>query len=159
VDHDLGLLGKAGSLGHPPELTVTPRPVDLARDLEAALDGPIDLVTTSALLDLVSAAWIERFAVETAARNLPVYAALSYDGRAELEPVDPLDEKIIAAVNLHQRGDRGFGPALGPEAGTKAIARFKNVGYEVTHGLADWEFAPTDRDIQTETIAIWANAA
>ena len=47
----------------------------------AALDGPLDLVTTSALLDLVSADWLERLAVESAARRLPVYAALSYDGR------------------------------------------------------------------------------
>ena len=30
------------------------------RDLELALDGPIDLVTTSSLLDLVSAEWVER---------------------------------------------------------------------------------------------------
>ena len=38
----------------PPDVTVTTVPVDLSRDLEAALDGPVDLVTTSALLDLVS---------------------------------------------------------------------------------------------------------
>ena len=60
-------------------------PVDLARDLEAALDGPVDLVTTSALLDLVSDDWLERLAIEAAARRLPVYAALSYDGRIELD--------------------------------------------------------------------------
>ena len=33
---------------------VTAIPLDLNRDLEAALDGAIDLVTTSAFLDLVS---------------------------------------------------------------------------------------------------------
>ena len=52
---------------------------------------PVDLVTTSALLDLVSDEWLERFVVETAARRLPVYAALSYDGRIEMTPADPLD--------------------------------------------------------------------
>ena len=35
-------------------------PLDLQFDLEAALDGPVDLVTTSALLDLVSDLWLER---------------------------------------------------------------------------------------------------
>ena len=65
-------------------------PIDLARDLEAALDGAVDLVTTSALLDLVSADWLERFSVEAAARRLPVYAALTYDGRAMLQPADPV---------------------------------------------------------------------
>ena len=92
-------------------------PIDLNHDLEAALDGPVDLVTTSALLDLVSDEWLQRFVVETAARRLPVYAALSYDGRIEMTPADAADEKIIAAVNAHQRTDKGFGPALGPDGG------------------------------------------
>src|SRR5262249_30648388 len=66
VDNDLSLLARVATLFRPPELIVNAQPVDLVRDLEAALDGPIDLVTTSALLDLVSAEWIERLVVETA---------------------------------------------------------------------------------------------
>ena len=98
VDNDLGLLARAGALARPPDLIVTPVPVDLARDLELALDGPVDLVTTSALIDLVSPEWLDRLVVETAARRLPVYAALSYDGRAPLEPFDPLDARLISAA-------------------------------------------------------------
>ena len=86
VDNDLSLLARAAGLARPPELTVAARAIDLVRDLEIALDGPTDLVTTSALLDLVSAEWLERFAVEAAARRLPVYAALTYQGRATLTP-------------------------------------------------------------------------
>jgi hypothetical protein len=41
----------------------------------------LDLITTSALLDLVSADWLERLTVEAAARRLPIYAALTYQGR------------------------------------------------------------------------------
>src|SRR5262249_539771 len=72
--------------GQPPHLTASAKPVDLARDPELALEGPLDLVTTSALLDLVSAEWLDRLIVEAAARKLPVYAALSYDGRTIVEP-------------------------------------------------------------------------
>jgi hypothetical protein len=157
VDNDLSLLARV-----PPSwsgITVTAALVDLNRDLEAAFDGPADLVTTSALLDLVSADWLNRFAVEAAAHRLPVYAALSYDGRAELAPSDPLDSRIIDAVNCHQRKDKGFGPALGPSAAQAAIAAFERVGYAVTHGLADWEFGPQDREIQTEVLSGWAAAA
>ncbi len=114
VDNDLSLLARV-----PPSssgITVTPAPVDLNRDMEAAFDGPADLVTTSALLDLVSSDWLDRLVVEVAARALPVYVALSYDGRAELSPSDPLDRRIVDAVNRHQRKDKGFGPALGPSA-------------------------------------------
>ncbi len=153
-DNDLSLLARAA--GRPDITTV---PLDLAHDLEGALDGPVDLVATSALLDLVSAAWLERFATEVAARRLPVYAALSYDGRAELDPSDPMDDKIVAAVNKHQRTDKGFGPALGPAAAQTAIERFEQLDYAVGAGQSDWVFRPDDKEIQTETLTGWAAAA
>lgn len=158
VDNDLGLLLRAGQTSLP-GVTVTTVPVDLARDLEVALDGPIEIVTTSALLDLVSPNWLERFVVEIAARKLPVYAALSYDGRISLDPSDPLDSKITAAVNRHQRTDKGFGPALGPTAAAEAIGRFERLGYSVVQATSDWVFGPDDRDIQLEIVAGWASAA
>ena len=113
VDNDLSLLARAADGARPDRVQVTAVPVDLAHDLEAALDGAVDLVTTTALLDLVSEPWLERLAVECAARRLPLYATLSYDGRIEFKPDDPGDAAIVAAVNAHQRGDKGFGPALG----------------------------------------------
>jgi hypothetical protein len=158
VDNDLSLLARvpqptSGSY------TITTVPVDLNRDLEAALDGPIDLVATAALLDLVSESWLDRLAVETAARRLPVYAALNYDGRIELTPADPTDAAMVAAVNAHQRTDKGFGPALGPMAVQAAVERFERVGYTVVDGKADWLFGPQDRDIQIELLSGWAAAA
>ncbi len=159
VDNDLGLLARTVELAQPPRLSVQARPVDLARDLELALDGPLDLVTCSALLDLVSAPWLERLVVEAAARRLPVYAALSYDGRATLEPGDGFDAEMVAAVNRHQRGDKGFGPALGPQAAAVAAARFEAVGYAVVQGRSDWMFGPHDGAIQEQVLAGWATAA
>jgi hypothetical protein len=159
VDNDLSLLARAGELADPPDLTVTGTPVDLARDLEMALDGPVDIVTTSALLDLVSHDWLDRFVTEAAARRLPVYAALSYDGLATLEPVDAMDAAIIDAVNQHQRTDKGFGPALGPEAASAAPGRFEAIGYTVVQGASDWVFGPKDAEIQTEVLTGWAAAA
>ena len=119
----------------------------------------LDLVTTSALLDLVSAEWIERLAVEAAARRLPVYAALTYQGRATLDPAEPFDLEMLAAVNRHQRGDKGFGPALGPEAGLRAVRGFERVGYKVLPGSSDWDFGPDDREIQRQVLTGWADAA
>jgi SAM-dependent methyltransferase len=159
VDNDLGLLAQASSLARPPELLIEARTVDLVRDLELALDGALDLITTSALLDLVSPDWLERLVIEAAARRLPVYAALTYQGKAALEPAEPFDLEIVAAVNRHQRRDKGFGPALGPEAGLSAVRAFERVGYAVVTGASDWEFTPQDRDIQLEVLAGWAGAA
>jgi hypothetical protein len=159
IDNDLGLLLRASNLGEPPRVTVATRPVDLARDLELALDGPLDLITTSALLDLVSAQWLDRLIVEAAARRLPVYAALSYDGRIVIEPGEACDAELLAGFNKHQRTDKGFGPALGPAAAARALERFAHFGYAVEQGRADWEFGGDDRTIQDMLFASWAELA
>jgi hypothetical protein len=159
VDNDLGLLARAAALGRPPDLSVLARAVDLARDLELALDGPTDLIATSALLDLVSSTWIDRLAVEAAARSLPLYAALSYDGRTEFAPVEKHDQAVIAAVNAHQRTDKGFGRALGPDAASAAVRAFQRVGYAVQEGRSDWILQPADREIQLQLLAGLAIAA
>jgi hypothetical protein len=159
VDNDLSLLARAAALGEPPRLTVTARPVDLVRDLELALEGPLDLVTTSALFDLVSQDWLDRLAVEIAVRNLPVYGALTYSGEVEFNLSDPFDARIVEAVNRHQRTDKGFGPALGPAAGEAAKTAFERVGYGVTKGRSDWSFGEGDREIQAQVLAGFAVAA
>jgi len=111
------------------------------------------------LLDLVSAPWLERLAVEAAARSLPLYAALTYDGRATLEPSHAFDAEMVAAVNRHQRRDKGFGPALGPQAAAAAIARLEAIGYAVVQGRSDWMLGADDGVIKDAILAGWAGAA
>ena len=159
VDNDLSLLARAADSARPERAQINAVPVDLVHDLEAALDGAVDLVATTALLDLVSQHWLDRLVVECAARRLPLYAALTYDGRIAFEPADRTDAAIIAAVNAHQRSDKGFGPALGPAAATAALARLSAIGYAVTHDSADWVIGPADREMQNELLAGWAAAA
>jgi hypothetical protein len=156
VDNDLGLLARAAALGKPPDINVLTRPIDLVRDLELALEAPLDLVTASALLDLVSSEWLDRFVIEAAARHLPVYAALTFDGRISLEPREALDQEIMAAFKAHQRSDKGFGPALGPTAGERATDRFAYFGYAVAEGRSDWVLEPKDAKIQDAVFSAWA---
>lgn len=148
VDNDLSLLARTSTLSQPPNRSVTARPVDLARDLELALDGPLDLITASALLDLVSAEWLDRLIIEAAVRRLPIYAALTYDGRTVMEPVSAFDKELLAGFNAHQRSDKGFGPALGPTAASRALERFEHFGYSLVQGPSDWVFGSEDRAIQ-----------
>lgn len=159
ADNDLSLLARAAETKRPPGVAVDTVPLDLNRDLEAVLDGALDLLTASALLDLVSESWLERLTVEAAARAIPVYAALNYDGRIEFGTPDPQDKAMIAAVNAHQRTDKGFGPALGPLAASSAAARFEKFGYTVIQERSDWLFGPDDSAIQFEILAGWASAA
>jgi hypothetical protein len=159
TDNDRALLARAASSPLPGNVTVATVEADLNRELDSALSGRINLITTSALLDLVSEAWLEKFVHEAAARSLPVYAALSYDGRTSIDPADELDEPVIAAVNAHQRGDKGFGPALGPLAAQAAIAWFKACRYSVVHGRSDWIAGQEDHAFQIEIFKGWAGAA
>lgn len=160
IDNDLSLLARAPVSAAPvaPGATARAIPLDLARDLEAALDGPLDLVTTTAFLDLVSAEWLERLATEAAARGLPFYSALSFDGRIAFDPKDETDDAVVEAFRRHQCTDKGFGPALGPAAAAAAIALFERIGYAVTSGPADWALKPAD-DLQDALIAGYAAAA
>jgi hypothetical protein len=159
IDNDLDLLALATAMPAAKDTAATAIPLDLNRDLEAALDEAVDLVATSALLDLVSDTWLDRLAGALAARSIPFYAALSYDGRTVFTPPDSFDAAITAAVNAHQRTDKGFGPALGPAAAAFAIACFEALGYSVVHGTSDWAIGPDDRELQNEILSGWANAA
>jgi SAM-dependent methyltransferase len=157
IDNDEALLDAAGK-GAPAGASVTAVAIDLARDIEQAF-GACDLVATSALLDLVSAAWLDRLVAAMSRVSRPLYAALSYDGLVVLTPRTRHDEAVIAAVNRHQRTDKGFGPALGPDAAQTAAERFRRAGFAVLEGRSDWQFGVDDRDIQIEMLAGWAGAA
>ena len=159
VDNDPRLLAVACSGKFNADVRLNAVPLDLGDNFEVTLDGTTDLITTSALLDLVSENWLDRFTRHAATRALPVYAALTYDGRIELSPADPLDGAVTSAVNAHQRTDKGFGPALGPSAATAAISWFGALGYSVVHGSSDWVIGTADQEIQLELLAGWATAA
>lgn len=142
-----------------PQIGVVTLALDLAASLEAAVENGADLVTLSALLDLVSADWLDRLVAVLARRQLPLYAALSYDGRVTLAPPARHDDAVVAAVNRHQCTDKGFGPALGPAAAQLAPARLRSRGFAVVAGTSDWYFAAEDHDIQAAMLAGWAEAA
>ena len=158
VDNDQTLLASAAASA-PPGANVIPVAADLAWELDHAIGEEADLVTMSALLDLVSAAWLDRLAAAMTRLQRPLYAALSYDGEIAMSPGARHDPTIIAAVNRHQLTDKGFGPALGPDAARIAAQRFRAAGFAVVEGRSDWHLATTDRDVQLEMIAGCAAAA
>jgi hypothetical protein len=159
VDHDPGLLARAAESAMALNVPARAVSADLNSQLESLLETPADLVTMSALLDLVSNEWLERFADRAAERRLHVYAALTYDGRIEMMPAHPLDNAIVDALNLHQGSDKGFGPALGPLAGAGAIAKLMQRGLVVVQGSADWLASQEDAAFQSEISRGWASAA
>jgi hypothetical protein len=158
VDNDPVLLAEAFAATQSHGVTIETRQCDLNDDVGALFDGAL-LVTASALLDLVSEPWLANLAAAAAARALPVYAALTYDGRAKFSTVDPLDAQVIAAVNAHQLRNKGFGPALGPRAAGAAERIFRALGYTFMQGRSDWTATTSDVKFQRELLAGWRQAA
>ncbi|MDQ0346651.1 class I SAM-dependent methyltransferase [Ancylobacter vacuolatus] len=111
------------------------------RDLDFS-DVGAELVTAAALFDLVSEDWLERLVARLATRKLPLYAVLNYDGEAEWHPAEPLDGRVIAAFNRHQRGDKGFGPALGPASSEALAQMLRQHGYKYGAGTSPWVLGP-----------------
>lgn len=117
------------------------------------------LVTASALLDLVSDAWLQALAARCREAGAAVLFALTYDGRIDYAPAEPEDDLISDLVNQHQRTDKGFGPAAGPTATIKASDLFAAAGYHVEREASDWALTPESALLQRDLIDGWAQAA
>ena len=125
---------------------------DLNHFDETLLDN-LAIVTASALFDLCSAEFCDRFVEKLAYRKIGLYAALNYDGLMEWSIKHPLDAQIAADFNLHQRSDKGFGPALGPAASAHLSHRFEALGFAVQTGYSPWRLGPSSAELQKEFLA------
>jgi hypothetical protein len=112
--------------------------LDLARDADSLHIAPAALITASALLDLVSGAWLQPLVRRAREANAAMYWALSVDGRTYWEPADTDDTAVQARFGLHQQRDKGFGPALGPQAPATALVQMAEAGYRSTTAHSDW---------------------
>jgi hypothetical protein len=154
--------GEAGGLrvkGETLSCRIVTSCIDVARLDDPRLFDGRALVTASALLDLVSERWLRDLATRCRGSGAMALFALTYDGRTHCTPEDPDDETIRDLVNRHQRTDKGFGDALGPDAATRAVSIFSSAGYEVRLEPSDWVLSPDDCALQRQLIAGWAEAA
>ncbi|OAI30479.1 hypothetical protein A1351_08875 [Methylosinus sp. R-45379] len=125
-------------------LEVEFRTADLSGGAGAALEGKIDLVTSAAFFDLVSAQWLEAFAEQIAARRLPLYAILSYSGEERWTPPHADDAGMLAAFHRHQARDKGFGPAAGPRAAELLARALERFGYSVETAPSPWRLGAAE---------------
>ena len=125
--------------------------LDLARDL-AGLPLSVHGVTCAALLDLVSASGLVQLAGRITVARAPFLAALNVDGRRDWLPSHRDDPAIAHAFTRHQHGDKGFGPALGPNAGAESEALFKAGGYRVSSAAGAWRLGADDGAMLAELI-------
>jgi hypothetical protein len=150
-DRDAELLELA--VGAPPgSATIEARRSDLACLTPDDVAGA-DLITASALLDLLTADELARIVRACAGR--PMLLALTVVGRVVLTPAHPLDAQIGAAFNAHQRRDR----LLGPDAVNVAIEELRGTSAEVLVRPSPWRLDATRADLTAEWLDGWVAAA
>ncbi len=133
-------------------ITVEARRSDITRLAPGDLAGA-SAVVASALLDLLSADELARML--GAAAGSPMLLALSVVGRVTFTPADPLDARIVAAFNTHQRRGR----RLGPDAFAAAADRLRASGAEVIVRPSPWRLAAAHADLMAEWFGGWIAAA
>jgi hypothetical protein len=133
--------------------------LDLRCGIEPALADACDGVTMAAFADLVGATWIDRLVAALARRRLPLLAVLTVDGRRVWRPAAAEDAIVRAAFARHQRRDKGFGPALGPDAPGRLAAALAAAGFAVNTAASDWQISGGDQAMLRALVAAEAGAA
>ncbi|WP_348761265.1 class I SAM-dependent methyltransferase [uncultured Salinisphaera sp.] len=160
VDHDEKLLARVASRsGQAINQTVATEARDLAHELPAAIAGG-DLITASALLDLVSQAWLTRLCAQAATQRSAVLMTLSVDGHIRFDGQTEADDAaLLAALARDQRRDKGLGMALGTAAPAALINELARHGYAVTAQPAVWHLGPQRAALAHALLTGWARAA
>lgn len=157
VDHDPDLLGRVSIPTGLASVTTSTVCADLKR-WQLADETP-DLVTASALLDLVSGSWLDRVVADCARHRAAALMALTYDGGVTWSVPDPEDGQVRDAVNAHQVRKTALGSALGPQATEAAATRFQAAGYRVWIEPSPWQLHAEDLFLAEPLVAGWVAAA
>ena len=146
-DRDAGLLAHAAA---PAGATVETRLTDVTELTPEDLDGA-DAVVASALLDLLTEDELRRML--RACRGRPMLLALTVAGRVALSPADPLDARIEAAFNAHQRR----AGLLGPDGVVAAVRALRDA--DCVMRPSPWRLGPSDAALAAGWLDGWVAAA
>ena len=140
VDNDPEVLAEAIDR-HSNDYSVESFLVDLSETQKLPLDS-VSMITASALFDLVSENFIQELCQLVKGKNdyrpVGLYSALNYDGCIKWTPSHPLDAAILVNFNTDQRRDKGFGPALGPDASDFLQSQFNVTKFQCLSANSPW---------------------
>jgi hypothetical protein len=140
------------------EVTVEPQQSDITRLHPRDLAGA-SLVTASALLDLLTEDELAGLVTICAGAGCPVLLTLSVVGRVAVTPADPLDQRVAAAFDAHQRRATDRGRLLGPDAPAFAVEQFGRLGADVLVRPSPWRLGPSQAELAAEWFTGWVAAA
>ncbi|WP_250035300.1 class I SAM-dependent methyltransferase [Paractinoplanes maris] len=124
----------------------------------ADLDGT-DLVTCSALLDLLTEAEIDALVAVLAASGAAALFTLSVAGEVSFDPARPEDAAVAEAFDEHQRRVVDGRRLLGPDAPAYAVRAFEKAGATVVTRPSAWQLGPDRPELTAEWLRGWTGAA
>jgi predicted RNA methylase len=160
-DADLLLLAAAeppGPASDGAAVTVEAKQSDMTR-LHPADLADASLITASALLDLLTEDELAGLVTVCAGAGCPMLLTLSVVGRVDVTPADPLDRRVAAAFDAHQRRTTVGGRLLGPDAVARAVEEFGRLGAEVLVRPSPWRLSASQADLAAEWFTGWVGAA
>jgi hypothetical protein len=162
-DRDADLLAVAaadlpGPAADGAPVTVEALCTDLDRTQVRDLSGAT-LITASALLDMLTADELDRLVGLCLGVGCPILLTLSVVGGVEITPSDPLDRRVAAAFDAHQRRMTERGRLLGPDAVDFAAQAFRRLGAEVLVRPSPWRLGPAHSALAAEWFSGWVGAA
>jgi trans-aconitate methyltransferase len=158
ADRDPALLAYARAHMPFPGVTVETALGDVTELTPADLTG-VDLVTCSALLDLLTAEEVASLAGTCSEARTTALFTLSVSGEVVLDPALATDTAIEAAFNEHQRREVAGRRLLGPDAPAAAAAAFQKAGATVVTRPSPWRLGPEQAALTAEWLRGWAGAA
>jgi hypothetical protein len=117
------------------------------------------LITASALLDALTKDELLGLAGVCVGAGCPALLTLTVVGRIELTPKDPLDRRVAAAFDAHQRRTTERGRLLGPDAVAVALEELGRLGAEVLVLPSPWRLGASEAELAGEWFAGWVGAA
>jgi Methyltransferase domain len=118
-----------------------------------------DLVTASALFDLLTAEEVARIVAACAGAGCPTLVTISVVGRVTLDPPELLDAPIGAAFDAHQRRVVSGRRLLGPDAVGAIRTAFARQGVATLVRPSPWRLGADDADLLSEWFGGWLDAA
>jgi SAM-dependent methyltransferase len=139
-------------------VTVEVKRSDITR-LDAGDLAGANLLTASALLDMLTEDELSALVDVCAGAGSPVLVTLSVVGGVGLSPRDPLDGRVACAFDAHQRRATERGRLLGPDGVALAVEEFGRLGAEVLVRPSRWRLGASEAELAAQWIVGWVGAA
>ncbi|MFC0582459.1 methyltransferase domain-containing protein [Micrococcoides hystricis] len=146
IDRDAELLEAAQHVQAPPHVLGVEAELRSLDELTVDEVSEADLVTASAVLDVLSFAQLDGLADLLSHAQVPALFSLNVTGKVEFSPDEPLDHELTEAFNEHQHRSG----LAGPQAATYLAEKLEAAGLRVLTADTDWLEGTNSREHQSD---------